>query len=157
MRLDRIDFGILEALQKNARLSNKELAAHVGLAASSCLERVRRLRGAGFFNGFHAHIDPRKVGVGLQAMVAIRLSKHTRANALSFRDYARSHPEVMQIFHVAGSNDFLLHLVVRDAEHLRVLALDAFTNRPEVSYIETSIVFEHVRNPTLPIFLEDTA
>jgi len=155
MRLDRIDFGILEALQNNARLSNKELASQVGLAPSSCLERVRRLRQNGLFEGFHAHVDPRKVGVGLQAMVTIRLSKHTRVNALSFRDYARSQPEVMQIFHVAGSNDFLIHLVVRDAEHLRGLALDAFTNRPEVSYIETSIIFEHVRNPTLPVFVDE--
>ena len=77
-RLDRTFERIIALLQKNARLSNKELAAHVGLAPSSCLERVRSLQEAGVFKGFHADVDPKALGIDLQAMIAIRLSGHSR-------------------------------------------------------------------------------
>ena len=66
--LDRIDFEILAQLQNDARLSNKELAARVHLAPSSCLERVRRLRRLGAITGFHATVDPEVLGIALQAM-----------------------------------------------------------------------------------------
>ena len=79
--LDRIDCTILEALQNDARLSNKELAARVGLAPSSCLERVRRLREDGILRSAHFVVDPHALGIGLQAMIAIRLHKHDREGA----------------------------------------------------------------------------
>ena len=77
--LDRIDRAILAALQQNARLANKELSARVGLAESSCHERVKRLVQSGVLRGFHAEVDPRALGVGLQALVAVRLARHTSA------------------------------------------------------------------------------
>ena len=76
--MDGIDFGILHELQNNARLSNKELAAKVKLAPSSCLERTRRLSAQGVLRGFHADVDPAALGVGLQAMIHVRLARHSR-------------------------------------------------------------------------------
>jgi DNA-binding Lrp family transcriptional regulator len=76
--LDRIDFALLAALQKDARLSNKELAARVALAPSSCLERVRRLREEGVLTGFRAQVDPRALGIAMQALVFVRLARHAR-------------------------------------------------------------------------------
>lgn len=76
--LDRIDRAILAHLQKNARLSNKELAAKVGLAPSSCLARVQRLTKQGVIKGFHAFVDPQALGIGLQALVAVKLKQHSR-------------------------------------------------------------------------------
>ncbi|RPH55785.1 Lrp/AsnC family transcriptional regulator, partial [bacterium] len=71
--LDRTDCEILAALQKNARLPNKELAERLGIAQSTCLERVRRMVEEGILQGFHARVDPKAMGIGLQAMVVIRL------------------------------------------------------------------------------------
>jgi DNA-binding Lrp family transcriptional regulator len=150
--LDRIDAAILDALQKNARLSNKELAARVGLAPSSCLARVRRLQEDGAFLGFHADVDPATLGITVQAMVAVRLSRHAREQVESFRAHVLSLPEVVAIFHVTGEADYVLHVAVRDLHHLRELTLSAFTTRPEVAHIETAVVFEHVRKPALPIY-----
>ncbi|MBZ4420649.1 Lrp/AsnC family transcriptional regulator [Myxococcus sp. RHST-1-4] len=150
--LDRIDFAILEALQKNARLSNKELAAEVGLAQSSCLARVGRLREAGVLKSFHAEVDPRAVGIGLQAMIAVRLRQHSRETLEAFRRHTLSLPEVLAVYHVAGANDFLIHVAVRDADHLRDLGMDAFTTRPEVAHLETSLIFEYVRSPGMPLY-----
>jgi DNA-binding Lrp family transcriptional regulator len=155
--LDRIDFGILRALQNNARLSNKELAAGVGLAPSSCLERVRRLTKRRVLRAFHAEVDPHAVGIGLQAMVAVRLRRHSRRMVQAFRRHALSLPEVVSVSHVTGRTDFLVHVAVRDADHLRSLGLDAFTSRSEVSHIETSLIFEHVRSGGLPLYAEGDA
>ncbi len=150
--LDRIDREILAALQKNARLPNKELAERLGIAQSTCLERVRRMVEEGILRGFHAWVDPKEVGIGLQAIVAIRLSRHSRDLVEAFRAHALSVPEVVAVYHTSGANDFLLHVAVRDAEHLREMALTAFTERPEVAHMETALLFEHVAKPLWPVY-----
>lgn len=152
--LDRTDCAILTQLQNNARLSNKELAAAVGVAPSTCLERVRRLQARGVLRGYHADVSPAAVGVGLQAMVAVRLTQHDRPRVEAFQAHALGLPEVVQVYHIAGANDFLVHVAVRDAEHLRDLVLTAFTERPEVARIETALLFAHHRSPGLPILTE---
>lgn len=150
MTLDRIDFAIVSELQKNARLSNKELAGMLDIAQSTCLERVRRLREEGVLIGFHAEVDPKALGIGLQALIAIRLTLHSHEMVDSFQAHALSLEEVVSVYHVAGTTDFMVHVAVRDAEHLRNLALDAFTTRPEVDHIQTSLIFAHTRSPVLP-------
>ena len=152
--LDRIDFAILGALQNDARLSNKELAARVGLAPSSCLERVRRLRAGHVLTGFRAVGDPRAVGVAMQALVFVRLVRHARRQVKALREHALSLAETIGLYHVAGHNDFIVHLLARDADHLRDLALDAFTSRAEVARIETHLIFEHVPKPELPVLVQ---
>ncbi len=147
--LDRIDHGILQALTHDARLSNKELAARVGLAQSSCLERVRRLRERGVIRGFHAEVDSGALGLGLQAMVAVRLQEHSRAVFASFHDHALACQEVVAIYHVGGEEDFLLHVAVRDSDHLRDFAFDRLISRPEVVHIETSLIFEYAQSRAL--------
>ncbi len=143
--LDRIDREILVALSNNARLSNKELAAKVGLAPSSALERFRRLVREKWLRGFHADVDPRAFGLGLEAMISVRLKQHSRDQFEAFRLYAQTLPEVVAAYHMAGGNDFLVHVRARDADHLRDFAIDAFTTRPEVGHLETALVFEHLR------------
>jgi DNA-binding Lrp family transcriptional regulator len=152
--LDRIDFAILAALQNDARLSNKELAARVRLAPSSCLERVRRLREEHVLTGFRALVDPRSLGIAMQALVFVTLARHSRTQVRSFREHALSLPEAISLYHVAGQHDFIVHVGVRDANHLRDLAMDAFTSRPEVARIETHLIFEHAPRPALPVLVE---
>ena len=150
MSLDRIDCDILNLLQKDARLSNKELAAAVGLAPSSCLARVQRLRSEGVLRGAHAEVDPQALGVGLQALIAVQLRQHSRAQVKAFWKHALGLPEVLSVFHVAGTHDFQVHVAVRDAHHLRDLALDAFTTRTEVAHIQTSLIFEWAKGQVMP-------
>jgi len=150
--LDRIDYEILTLLQNNARISNKEIAQKVGLAASTCLVRIRVLQTSGVIEGFHAEIAPASLGVGIQAMIAVRLIRHFKPDVDAFRQHALSLPEVVRLYHVAGPIDFLIHVWARDSDHLRDLAMTAFTSRKEVSHIETELIFEHIRNPELPSF-----
>ncbi len=153
--LDQIDIKILMALQKNARLSNKELAAEVGLAESSCLERVRRVQREKLVRGFHAELDHKRLGVRLQAMLMVRLRKHSRDVVESFRDKMLALPEVVDIYLVAGAHDFMIHVLVPDADYLRRMELDKITTWPEVVHIETSLIFEHRRDHSSPIYLPE--
>ncbi|HVA58736.1 MAG: Lrp/AsnC family transcriptional regulator [Gemmatimonadaceae bacterium] len=143
--LDQTDHQLLALLANNARLSNKELAARVGLAPSSCHERVRRLVATGAVQGFHADVNPAVLGYGIEAMIAVRIPQHSRENFERFRAYVITIPEVVDVYHVSGEIDFLVHVVARDAQHLRDLALDRFLSRKEVGHIETELIFDHVR------------
>jgi DNA-binding Lrp family transcriptional regulator len=153
--LDRIDHKIVRLLRNNARLSNKELAKAVGLAPSTCLVRTRMLQQSGVLTGFKAEVNPAALGVGLQAMIQVRLKRHFKPDVEAFRQHALELPEVVRLYHVAGPIDFLVHVWTKDSEHLRDLAMTAFTARREVSHIETELIFEHVSCQELPAFLEE--
>jgi DNA-binding Lrp family transcriptional regulator len=156
MSLDRIDFVLLRLLRKNARLPNKDLAEKAGIAPSTALERIRRLREDRAILGYHAEISPPAVGIGLQAMVAVRLTRHSRELLECFHEHLLALPEVLSFYHVGGADDFLVHVGVRDSNHLRDFALSAFTERPEVAHIETRLIFEFRRNPGIPIYEPET-
>jgi DNA-binding Lrp family transcriptional regulator len=154
MALDRTDFAILALLQNNARLSNKELARRLGIAPSTCLERVRRLHQEGVLGTSHAEVDPATLGVSLQALIAVRLQQQSRELVDAFHRDMQSRREVRAVYHVAGANDFLVHVAVRDAAHLRNFALDQISSRSEVQHVETTLVFRYERNPVLPNYAE---
>jgi DNA-binding Lrp family transcriptional regulator len=152
MVLDRIDFGILSALQNDARLSNKELAAAVGLAPSSCLARVRRLREEGVLRGVYVDIAPEALGVAIQAMIALRMSDHGRSAADALWAFLVGLEAVVAVYNVSGKDDLLVHVAVQDVEHLRRLAWDAIAARPEVARIETALIFGYHARHGLPVY-----
>ncbi len=146
--LDRIDRELVLELQKNARISNKELATLVGLSASSCLERVRRLRERGVVSGFHAAVDPALLGRPTQALVSVRLQVHNRHLIDDFYSHVLLLPESISVYHVTGSDDYVVHVAVADTEHLRSLVLD-LTARDEVEHVETRLIFQVLRKPAI--------
>jgi DNA-binding Lrp family transcriptional regulator len=151
--LDRTDIALLGLLQNNARLSVKELADVIGLAPSSTHGRLSRLRQAGVLRGTHAEVDPRALGVGLEALFMIELSKHERATVDRFLDSMVQVPEVRSALLVTGRYDLVVHVAVRDTTHLKDLAFDRFTSEPAVTRIETSIIFDGRRRYELPVLV----
>src|SRR5271166_857894 len=133
--LDRTDFTILRLLQNDARLSMKQIADAVALAPSSVHGRVQQLRESGVLLGMHAEVEPRALGIGLEALFMIELSKHERSSVDRFLDEAVLVPEVRFAFLVTGRYDLVVHVVARDMRHLKDLALDQFTNRAGVTRI----------------------
>ena len=128
------------------------MAEKAGVAPSTALERIRRLREARVIEGYHAELNPAGVGIGLQAMVAVRLNRHSHEQVIALRDHLLALPEVIAFYHVAGANDFLVHVGVPDTQHLRDFAMAALTSRPEVAHIETNLIFEFRRSTELPIY-----
>lgn len=153
--LDPIDRQLVRLLSDDGRMSNKALAAAVGIAPSTCSERVQRLLDRGVLSGFHAEVEPSALGVGLQALVIVRLRRHAEELVHRFWEHTAAMPEVKAVYHLSGGNDFLCHVVVRDADHLRKVAVSGFTSLPEVGHIETSLIFEHRSKPGLPDLMTD--
>lgn len=152
MKLDRIDRQILRLLRNNARMPNKDLAEHAQIAPSTALERVRRMHEEKVILGYHAEVAPKSVGINLQAMVSIRMTRHSQESLNSFHSHLNALQEVLAYYHVAGKDDFLVHIGVQDSEHLRDFVVSAFTQREEVAHIETHLIFDFQRNPELPVY-----
>jgi DNA-binding Lrp family transcriptional regulator len=151
--LDRIDVEILRLLQNDARLSVKEIAARVDLAPSSTHGRIKDLRDAGVLKGAHADVDAEALGIGLEAVFMIGLAKHERGMVDRFLDEVVGIPEVRFAFLVTGRHDLVVHVAVRNTRHLKDLALDRFTNKPGVTRVETSIIYEARYRRELPAYV----
>lgn len=143
--LDQVDLDILRVLQADGRTSNADLAAAAGVAPSTALLRTRTLRAHGVIRGIHADIDPAALGRPLQALVSVRLHGHTRRQVDAFHALAPTLPGVLQVFHVAGQDDYLIHIAAGSADALRSIILDSITSHPAVRATHTQLVFEHVR------------
>jgi DNA-binding Lrp family transcriptional regulator len=145
--LDDVDRRLLELLAADARISNARLAAAVGVAPSTALARVRALRSRGVIRGFHAEVDLAALGRPLQALVAIRLSVHSREQIESFTEHVRTLAGVLSIFHVTGQTDYLLWVAAADAHDLREFVVEHLASDPAVAHAETSLIYEHRRGP----------
>jgi len=143
-RLDAVDRRIVSELMADGRLTNAALAARVGVAESTCIARVRRLRELGVVRGFHAEVDLALLGYPLQAVVKVRLGSHNREHVASFRSILRDVPGALRILHVAGEDDYLVHVAVGSAEELRDLVLEHINVHPMVRHTETQLVFEEI-------------
>ena len=142
--LDEIDQVIIRELARDARIANNALAERVGIAPSTCLGRVRSLRERGVIRGYHADVDPAALGRPLQAMIAVRLQSDARGRLRGFVAGVAGLPEVLNVFFLAGKDDFLLHVAAASTEGLRDL-VERLSSNADIAYTETSLIFEHVR------------
>jgi DNA-binding Lrp family transcriptional regulator len=145
--MDELDSALTAALQADGRRSNRDLAAELGVAPSTTLERVRGLRAAGVITGVHAAVELGAIGRPVQAMITVRLRPQTRAVMHGFRDFALTLPETRDIYITTGFEDVLLHVAVASTEALQDFVLDSLTKRKEVADVRTAVVFEHRHNP----------
>jgi Lrp/AsnC family leucine-responsive transcriptional regulator len=120
LELDRIDRRILDLLQTDARRSNQEVAALVGLSPSPCLRRVKRLEELGLIRQYVALLDPAKLGLGLVAYATVRMDKHSdspkRSAMTSFRDVVQGWKEVVACYAMTGEMDYLLRVQTVDLD-----------------------------------------
>jgi DNA-binding Lrp family transcriptional regulator len=140
--LDDVDLALLAELIDNGRLTNAALAERVGIAESTCSQRLRALRSTGAIRRFHAEVDPAALGLALEAVITVRLANHSHDQVHAFQERLRSIPNVIRIFHVAGADDYLLHVAVESAAALRDLVLEHIQVHPGVRHTETQLVFE---------------
>ncbi|NRQ48399.1 Lrp/AsnC family transcriptional regulator [Aeromicrobium stalagmiti] len=143
--LDDIDERIVAALRRQGRLPNNALAEKVGIAASTCLTRLRSLVDRGVIAGFHAEVDPAWFGRPIQAMIAVRLRSDARGAINDFSDRLARMTEVLNVYFLAGADDFHVHVAARDPEDLRAFVVDHLSSAPEVALTETNLIFEHKR------------
>src|ERR1700761_2651645 len=142
--LDDIDRHIVRELARDARIANNALAERVGIAPSTCLGRVRSLRERGVIRGYHADVDPAALGRPLQAMIAVRLQSHARSRIRAFVADVAGLPEGLNVFFLAGEAVFRRRVAAASRASLRDF-VETLSSNGDVSYTETSLIFEHIR------------
>lgn len=148
--MDDIDSAILTHLQRDGRLTNRELARLVGVAPSTCLERVRNLRARGVITGFHAAVDPRALGRSLQALVFVRLRPLSREVITGFEAYLERQEEVMAVYVVSGDADVVIHVSAPEIERLHAFLMDRLSTRREVVTFHSSVIYRQRSTRVLP-------
>ena len=142
--LDDVDRALVAKLADDARITNAALAEAVGIAPSTCHNRVRSLIERAVLRGFHADVDPVALGYGIRAVVAIRLQPHARAGLSAFARRTAQLPGVQHLYFLAGAEDFLVDVVARGTEELRQLVV-SLSEDADVAATETNLVFEFLR------------
>ncbi len=152
--IDEVDAKILEILQRNARITQSDIAKAVGLAPSAVLERMRKLEAKGVIRDYVATVDPHAANRSLLAFVAVRTNEYgvDQPSAQALSQIA----EVLEIHHVAGEDCFLLKVRAKDAEHLGQMLRRQIASVAGVTSTRTTIVLESVKETAaLPIEAED--
>ena len=143
--LDEVDRKILTVLHGDARIPNNALAEAVGIAPSTGHGRVRRLLDLGVIRGCSTDVDPVAVGLPLQAMISVNLQSNARGKIRSFIQQIRRRRQVMDVYFLAGADDFILHVAARDTEDLRSFVVENLNADADVAGTQTSLIFEHLR------------
>jgi Lrp/AsnC family leucine-responsive transcriptional regulator len=138
--MDRIDKEILGLLQQDASQSNAQLAGRIGLAPSSCLRRVQRLKKAGVIQRVAAVLNPAKVDRRIQAIVTVELQRHAEVQTRAFLTTASGEAAVQQAYSVTGQTDVVLILRLADMEEFEALCERLFTEQNNVVRYYTMIV-----------------
>lgn len=145
--LDDIDRALLAELAEDARVPNNVLAARVGIAASTCSLRLRRLRELGAIRGFYTDIAPEALGLPLQAMISVQVQPAARARIGELSTKLAALPGVVNVYFLAGTVDFLIQVSAASPDALREFVTQELSATREFASTETSLVFEHIRSP----------
>jgi Lrp/AsnC family transcriptional regulator, leucine-responsive regulatory protein len=140
--MDEIDRAILGVLERDGRISNADLAAAVGLSASPCLRRVRRLEDDGIILGYGAKIRPAALNRGLRVFVGVRLSRHARDPVAAWEKAVMQLPEVVACHHVTGSFDYLLQVDIEDLSAYERFHAAGLANLPELGAVTSFVVMK---------------
>jgi Lrp/AsnC family leucine-responsive transcriptional regulator len=150
--MDLLDFKILKALQTSGRKKNAELARELGVAPSTMMERIRRLEESGVLQGYRASIDPKKLGLDIQAFISVTLSRHETEVIRKFEESIRKTPHIRTCYHLTGRFDYLLHVFVGDLDQLGKLVKNRITALPGFGKSETFLVFSEIKSDNgLPV------
>ncbi|WP_286346670.1 Lrp/AsnC family transcriptional regulator [Frondihabitans sucicola] len=145
--LDEIDRRLLEVLKSDGRISNAALAEAAGIAPSTAHVRLRSLQDRGVVTGFLTSIDQRSLGLGLQAIVGVTLRPGARQESIvRFSEEVRNLPQVLQVFFLGGTDDFIVHIAVADSSAIREFVVEHLSAQPSVASTRTSVVFDYHRN-----------
>lgn len=145
---DSVDRKILDALQKDGRLTNNELAEQVGLSPSQCSRRRTRLEESGLIRGYHAHLDRELAGIGLVSMLSITLNSHNADNAKLFRRLVQDSPSVLEAHALTGEMDYLLKLVASDLKSLSEFINNVLLPHESIAQVKTAIVLDTLKEST---------
>jgi Lrp/AsnC family leucine-responsive transcriptional regulator len=143
--LDDIDLQILQILQKNAKLTTKELADAVHLTPTPVFERQRRLERQGYIKKYVAVLDPEKLGQGLLVFCKVKLKQINHEIADAFTRRIMRIPEVTECYNTSGAYDYLLKVRARDMKQYQEFVLTKLGDIDSVASIESTFVMSEIK------------
>lgn len=145
MKLDNIDKKILGILQDDSRITNVQLATQVGISPPAMLERVKRLESNGVIRKYVALVDAEKIGRGIFALVSVSLAAHQLNSIDAFTKQINKMDEVLECYHVAGEDDFILKVAVENIQRYEFFLLDKLAKIKGVNRVNTMFILSTVK------------
>ncbi|MCX7356617.1 MAG: Lrp/AsnC family transcriptional regulator [Alphaproteobacteria bacterium] len=150
--MDDADKRLLVAIQRDAAVSQTELADHAGVSASQVSRRLAKLKEEGVLRGIVGVLDPKLAGLTCSAIIRVRLRDHAAANVKAFRDLVERMNEVTLCVMTTGETDYLIKVVARDLPHFQEIVQSKLLRCAAIAHMESSIILEHLKDTTaLPI------
>ena len=154
--LDNIDLKILEQLQSNSNLTNKELAAAVHLSTTPTFERVRRLEREGYIKRYAAVLDAEKLNCGFVAFCFLKMKQHSHENAMRIMEAAQAIPEIGECYNISGDYDFLLKIYAKDMKSYQKFLLRILGDIDCIGSLSSSFVLGEVKSTqAIPLYAGD--
>ena len=151
MKLDKFDIAILEGLQRNARISLQELGAQVGLTASPCWTRIKRMEAAGVIEGYTVSLSPTALGLADTVIVQVTLESHSDEALMDFGRALAAIPEVLEAFLVSGDYDYYIRIAVSDTRDYERLLREKLYRIPGIRHSKSSFVLRQLKQGPLPL------
>jgi Lrp/AsnC family transcriptional regulator, leucine-responsive regulatory protein len=151
MELDKFDIAILEALQRDARVSLQELSGQVGLTSSPCWTRIKRMEAAGAIEGYTVRVNAEKLGLADTVIVQVTLDSHSDEALFEFGRALEAIPEVLEAFLISGDYDYYIRIAVRDTRDYERLLRERLYKIPGIRHSRSSFVLRQLKQSPLPL------
>ncbi len=148
IKLDDLDKRLLMLLQKDAKLTNKELSSKLNLSVTAIYERVKKMERAGVISRYVAIVDKSQVQQGFQVFCHVKLERHAKEAIEAFEKEVTALEEVLECFHVSGDYDYLLKVLVEDMDHFRQFMVTKLTTLKHIGSTQSSFTINEVKNTT---------
>lgn len=149
---DNTDYKILKRLQENGRITNIQLSNEIGLSPAPTLERVKKLENNGIIESYHARVNKGMVGLGINALIQINLSRQMENAIHNFIEQVNNIPEIVECYQVTGNFDYLLKAVVADIPAFEKLIGEKLGKIEEIGQMHTNVILSEVKHtPLLPL------
>jgi Lrp/AsnC family leucine-responsive transcriptional regulator len=151
MNLDRFDIAILESLQRDARMTMADLGAQVGLTASPCWARIKRMEEAGVIEGYSVRVNAMALGLADTVIVQVTLDSHSDEALIEFGQALEAIPEVLEAFLVSGDYDYYVRIAVSDTRDYERLLRERLYKIPGIRHSKSSFVLRQLKQSLLPL------
>ncbi|WP_375251121.1 Lrp/AsnC family transcriptional regulator [Sphingomonas sp.] len=143
--LDRADAALLAQLQRDSSRSIADIAGDVGLSPSSCQRRIKALEASGMIEGYHARLDPVRIGFDLHALIEISLTSQNRDVLERFEEAVGRYDEILECDLMAGHADYVLRVAARDLQHFDAIHRNCLSQLPEVAAMRTYFAIRPIK------------
>jgi len=147
--LDKTDLKILRILQENAKITNLQLSAEIGLSPAPTLERVKKLEAAKLIRNYYAELDHEALGIGIRAIIMITLTRQVENAMSNFRKEISRIPEIMECYQVTGNADYVLIVMLKDMRDFEAMISQKLSRMEEIGQMQTMVVLSKPKDSRL--------